>query len=189
MSGPQFTIFGNKYHMGSYILLIRVSSPIELAFGRFQQGRVFAIPKGDYLYIGSALGEGTPLAHRLCRHASRSGIKPNHKIRAVMMHRFVEEELMEKDAKKISDKKLRWHIDYLLDRTEAEITHVVIIRSPIRLEQKLSDFLDSLQETSAIAPRLGAQDARSGTHILCITSGQRILELVHRYLSTLDPVL
>ncbi len=187
MSSSQFTIFGNRYRMGSYVLLIRVSSPIELAFGRFQKGRVFAIPKGDYLYIGSALGEGTPLAKRLCRHASRSGTRPHHKIRAVMMYSFVEEKLMEKGTQMVAGKKLHWHIDYLLDRTEAEIIRVVIIRSPMRLEQKLSEFLELLQETSAIAPRLGAQDARSGSHILCITDGERILELLQQHIPTLEP--
>lgn len=189
MSGPQFTIFGNKYRMGSYILLIRVSSSIELAFGRFQQGKVFAIPKGDYLYVGSALGKGAPLAKRLCRHASRSSARPHHKIMGVMMHRFVEEELMEKEAHMPAGKKLRWHIDYLLDWTEVAITHMVIIRSPMRLEQKLSEFLEMLHETSVIAPRLGAQDAKSGSHLLRITDGKRILELLNEYISSLEPAL
>ena len=58
MYDQQFTIFGSKYRMGSYILLIRVSKPFELAFGRFQNGKLFTIPEGDYLYIGSALGGG-----------------------------------------------------------------------------------------------------------------------------------
>ena len=50
MSKEQFTIFGTKYRMGSYILLIRVSRPFELVFGKFQQGKLFTIPEGDYHY-------------------------------------------------------------------------------------------------------------------------------------------
>ena len=89
MSGSQFTIFGNKYTMGSYILFIRISSSFQLAFGRFQKSRLFSIPDGDYLYIGSALGKtGDPLARRLIRHASRSNGKPPHKIQSEIIKLF-----------------------------------------------------------------------------------------------------
>ena len=98
MSKEQFTIFGTKYRMGSYILLIRVSRPFELVFGKFQQGKLFTIPEGDYLYIGSALGggkRGAPLGRRLLRHASRSGSQTPHAIRSAMITLFQTEDFME----------------------------------------------------------------------------------------------
>ena len=183
MSIDQFTIFGSKYRMGSYILMIRVSRACELVFGRFQQGKLFTIPEGDYLYIGSALGggkSGAPLARRLLRHASRAGSHAPHEIRAAMMTLFQKEKFMETNAIEPSEKKLRWHIDYLLERKEAEIDHIVIIRSPMRVEQKLSGLLEPLPETALIAPRLGAQDSRNSTHLLRITNREQIFELLRQ---------
>jgi Uri superfamily endonuclease len=69
-------------------------------------------------------------------------------------------------------------LQYLLDRPEAEIIHIVIIRSPMKMEQQLSELLESLEETSLLAPRLGAQDALNSTHLLRITDRKRILELL-----------
>jgi Uri superfamily endonuclease len=189
MIREQFTIFGSKYRMGSYILLIRVSKPFELVFGRFQQGKLFTIPEGDYLYIGSALGgvnKGSPLARRLLRHASRSGANAPHAIRAAMMTLFQREEFMESGAIEPSEKKIRWHIDYLLEQREAEIDHIIIIRSPLRLEQQLSELLQPLPETSLIAPGLGAQDSRNSTHLLGLTNRQQILELLRTTISAMQ---
>jgi Uri superfamily endonuclease len=181
MSDTQFTIFGNKCRMGSYILFVRISSPFQLSFGRFQQGKLFTIPESDYIYIGSALGggkSGNPLARRLIRHASRSAEKPPHEIRAALKQFFSKDDVTINRTIEPLTKKLHWHIDYLLDRPEAEIIHIVIIRGPMKMEQKLSELLESLQETSLLAPRLGAQDARNSTHLLRITDRKRILELL-----------
>ncbi len=185
MSAQQFTIFGTKYRTGSYILLIHLSDSLRLAFGRFQQGKLFTLPEGDYLYIGSALGKnmgGAPLARRLIRHASRSGGKVPHAIREAMVMLFREENDSENRIIAASDKKLRWHIDYLLDHNEAEIDHVVIIRNPLRVEHMLAELLEPLPETALIAPRLGAQDTRNSTHLLRITNRERILELLRQSL-------
>ena len=106
MSAEQFTIFGTKYRCGSYLLLIHLSKPIQLAFGRFQQRKLFTLPEGEYLYIGSALGKsGSPLAQRLLRHASRSYAQQPHAIRAPMVTLFMQEGLIEKQALNAHEKK------------------------------------------------------------------------------------
>ncbi len=182
MASSEFTLFGNNNRMGSYLLLTHLSESVQLAFGRFQQGKLFTIPQGDYIYIGSALGEsksGSPLARRVIRHTSRSGGKPHHRIRETMLNLFSEKNVMGTGDINPSPKKLRWHIDYLLDLPEAEITHIVLIRSPLRIEQKLAELLEQLDETSLIAPRLGAQDTKTSTHILKLTNQKRILEVLH----------
>lgn len=182
MTVKQFTIFGNKYRIGSYILLIELSSALQLAFGRFQDGRVIPIPEGEYLYIGSALGKeeraGNPLARRLTRHASRSEGKKPHKILPQIQKLFASGEIAGKKGSAPSAKKLRWHIDYLLDRAEAEITHIVIIQSPLKLEHKLSELLEASNDTSILAPRLGARDTKNSTHLLQVTDQNRILDLL-----------
>ena len=186
MTCSQFTIFGSKYPMGSYILFIRISSSFQLAFGRFQHSRLFTLPVGDYLYIGSALGSrGNPLARRLIRHASRSkGVQP-HEIQASLIQFFSENHASLNCTVEPTAKKLHWHIDYLLEHREAEITHIVILRHPEKMEHHLSEFLASLQETSLVAPRLGAQDTRNSSHILRITDQQRILEQLEQYIPVL----
>ncbi|MEI8187227.1 MAG: DUF123 domain-containing protein [Chlorobiaceae bacterium] len=186
MSVSQFTIFGNKTPMGSYILFIRVSSSIQLAFGLFQQSRLFTVPEGDYLYIGSALGKtGNPLARRLTRHASRSGDKPPHEIRAAIINIFSGHGAARNCVLEPADKKLHWHIDYLLEQSEAEITHIAMIQHPEKLEDKLSEFLASLHGTSPLAPRLGAQDTRNSSHILSLSDWQEVLEQLRQYIPAL----
>lgn len=183
MYQQQFTIFGRNYRMGSYILLIRVSKPVELAFGMFQHGRRFKIPEGDYLYIGSALGsgkKGAPLARRLLRHASRSAGQAPHGIRSALMRLCCDDHFIETAAINPSEKKLRWHADYLLDRHEAEIDHIIIIRSPLRVEQQLSKLLEALPETALLARGLGAQDTPNSTHLLSISDRKTLLELLQK---------
>lgn len=183
MSVRQFTIFGNKYRMGSYILLIRLSCSVKLAFGRFQFGRLITFTGGEYLYIGSALGKeestGSPLARRVIRHASRSEEKKPHKIRPALLQLFSGDDFASSSNRAPSTKKLRWHIDYLLDLPEAEITHIVIMRSPLKLEDKLSELLESSNATSIVATHLGAGDTRNSTHLLKITDHNQILDLLH----------
>jgi Uri superfamily endonuclease len=54
---------------GTYVLWLRLEAAREIAFGRL--GR-FALPAGDYLYVGSARGPGG-LRARLGRHLQGSG--------------------------------------------------------------------------------------------------------------------
>jgi Uri superfamily endonuclease len=188
MSGQQFSIFGNKYHTGSYILFIRVSCPLQLAFGRFQHGRLINIPEGNYLYIGSALGgerSGSPLARRLIRHASRSGNSVAHHIRSAIIKLFSENNLTEKLCQAPLKKTVRWHIDYLLDREEAEISHIVIIRTKLNLELKLAEFLESLDETTILAPHLGAGDTRNSTHLLRLVNQEAVLDQLRAYIASI----
>ena len=67
---------------GAYALVIKVESPLELHIGSLG---LFSFKKGFWIYVGSAMGDGsTSLAHRLARHFRK-------------------------------EKKKHWHIDYLLE--------------------------------------------------------------------------
>jgi Uri superfamily endonuclease len=183
MAASRFTIFGEIHRMGSYLLVIHLEKAVQLAFGKFQHGTLFTIPEGDYLYIGSALGgatSGAPLARRVLRHASRSGGKAHHHIRDAMLQLFLEQRLLERTVMTPSVKKLRWHVDYLLDLPEAELIHVVLIRSPLRIEQKLAELVEKLDGISRIAPRLGAQDTKGSTHLLKLANCERLLDQLCR---------
>ena len=172
----QFTIFGEKSREGTYILLIDLSAQVEVSFGRFLGGRKVRIEPGKYLYVGSALGGGKgtfPMAARLLRHASRSGNARPHALRRELLDRFISMGYQAPGKK--GDKKLHWHIDYLLDLPEAEIAHVVMLMGPSRIEHRLSELVASMPGASTVADRLGAQDARSGTHLFRISDPVTLL--------------
>jgi Uri superfamily endonuclease len=65
-----------------------------------------------------------------------------------------------------SIKRLHWHIDYLLERPEAEIAGVLAILTVSRLEPEIAERLATCQRTAALAPGLGAADQKAGTHLL-----------------------
>lgn len=181
MSGrqPEITILGEGCGAGTYLLLVRLHSPLSLSFGRFLGGRPIALPAGEYLYLGSALGaakSGSPLARRMLRHASRSGRKPQHPLRRLMVREFRRIGLLEGPVGPAPEKRLRWHVDHLLDRREAEIVHAVAIRSPLRLEDPLSLILNTHPGAEAVAPRLGAMDAKSGAHLLRLHDAPAVLD-------------
>ena len=172
----QYTIFGQNSRQGSYVLLIELDRDIEVAFGKFRNGSPIGLDAGNYLYVGSALGGAKgrfPLASRLLRHASRSDGQPAHAIRAALLELFMSWEYRQPAGQGM--KKLHWHIDFLLDRKEAEIQHAFIFPGASRLETQLAELLATMPETAPIADRLGAQDATSGTHLLRIDDAAALL--------------
>jgi Uri superfamily endonuclease len=186
----QFTIFGDNYRQGSYILVITVIETLSIVFGRFRNGMPLSVPAGKYLYIGTALGSGTkasPLASRLLRHTARSAGKPVHPVRKDLLDFFALRN-PECNARKHShqdQKKLHWHVDYLLDRQETSITGIVMILSPLRIEQRLAELIGSMPEVSIIAERLGAQDASKGTHLLRISNVHALYERMNHWIPPL----
>jgi len=173
----QFTTFGNISRAGSYLLFIDLRAPVRVSFGRFMGGMEFPLDRGCYLYVGSALGSGRgafPLATRLLRHASRSGDRVPHSISGELLNHF--RSMGFDPGRKASAKRLHWHIDYLLDPPEAEISQIVMVTEPSRLEHRLASLVASIPGTSPVADRLGAQDASSGTHLFKVADPADLLE-------------
>ncbi len=85
-----FCCWGAASQGGVYLLRLNVSQPVAVQFGRFQNGRLFLVPPGDYLYVGSALGQkgSASLARRLLRHASRGDAHRPHPVRQEMLTLF-----------------------------------------------------------------------------------------------------
>ena len=67
-------------------------------------------------------------------------------------------------------KKLRWHVDFLLDDESANLQHIYLLRSARRLEHELAEMLLGDPASSIIAPGLGAQDHRGSTHLFRISA-------------------
>ena len=63
---------------GVYVLRLAAGAPLLVRFGRYAGGRAIAVPAGECLYVGSALGArgAVALAGRLLRHATRTWPPP-----------------------------------------------------------------------------------------------------------------
>ncbi len=177
-------IMGEESQAGTYVLRVRLSEDAKLQFGRFRKSKLILLPAGDYTYVGSALSEkgSTSLARRLVRHATRSGDKPPHLIRDVMIFQFQACELGPKNPLPKSSKKLFWNIDYMLDLVTAEIINIIAIRSPIRLESTIAKYLEQNTATQIIEKGLGANDSPKNTHVLRIDDEDRYWESIANYI-------
>ena len=93
---------------GSYCLGIRVIENIKIRIGALGE---ISFPKGDYVYVGSALNS---LDTRIQRHKRTNQGKGN------VIH---------------------WHIDYLLSHPKARLKSVYAIESSDRVECKIAQTL------------------------------------------------
>jgi len=156
-------VVGGESLGGTYLLRMRVAQNIEVRFGRFQGGEPVLIPRGEMLYLGSAM---RGLASRVLRHALRSGDKLPHGLYEPLLTEMQKVGLVNGRFRPPTQKKPHWHIDYLLDETPVTLTHTILIRSQERLENKLGEWLLAQPELFLLVPGLGASDVRGHTHLL-----------------------
>lgn len=164
---------GNQTSRGIYLLRITVVAPLTVTFGRFQGGHPIPISPGDYLYIGSALGQRGPtsLAGRLLRHATRSGSLPAHAIRTPLVTQLQEGGLItDNKGKTPPNKHCFWHIDYLVDQLAAEIIQIIALRTSRQLEAQLARRLACDPVVAPVAPGLGASDDPQATHLVQVVA-------------------
>ena len=95
-----------------------------------------SFPSGFYNYIGSAMGNAsTSLENRIKRHISPP-----------------------------EDKKIHWHIDYLLKDQECLIKRIYIIPSQQRLECFLAREIQEVSDSSVT--NFGSSDCECESHLL-----------------------
>jgi len=157
---------GNRALEGAYVLRVQVAGDLQVHFGRFQQGRPLTLTSGTYLYVGSAMGGGAPLGRRIVRHLTRCEPLPPHRLRQIFISTFTGVAPHAGDLLPRRPKRLHWHIDYLLDHLQAEVTGVIALRSQLRHEATIAAQLAADPTTSPVAPGLGASDNRGATHLL-----------------------
>jgi Uri superfamily endonuclease len=167
---PRVVIHGEDTPGGVYLLRIRLAADLEVTFGRFHNGEPLPLQAGEYIYIGSAHGTRgvSTIANRLLRHAARSDGKPPHQIREELQESLSKADLA---GKLPSGKTVRWHIDYLLDLPEAEITGILAFRTTEKIEKKLAESLEAEPHTHPVAPGLGASDHPGHSHLLRFEGG------------------
>ncbi len=167
------TVLGSGDLGGTYVLRVEVKRDLRVGFGRFMKGRKIAVPAGVYVYVGSAMGSDRSLGRRLARHATRSGRRSKHKMRDEII------EVFGADVLPKGIKQLRWHVDYLLDRREVILTDVIAIRSAVRLEGVIAEFL--MMNGEIIEKGLGASDDPGRTHLLKVSAGMGWWEKVVKH--------
>jgi Uri superfamily endonuclease len=97
------------------------------------------LPRGYYTYTGSALGKGAQsLNGRIQRHLSRS------------------------------NKKKRWHIDYLLSEGHVKIVSVIAGPTPKKAECEINQYIRERLHATIPIQRFGSSDCthRCGSHLL-----------------------
>ena len=150
---------------GIYLLRIVAQAAQSIVFGRFRHGQPIVVQSGQYLYIGSALdARGAPsLAHRVLRHLTRTNGQPPQLLRDQLAAYFA--------IQPPKEKRLRWHIDYLLDHAQVHVDanrdvahYAPAIISPVKRRSR--DHLNQLPFCHPVAPGLGASDHPGSTHLL-----------------------
>ena len=183
-----FCCWGAESQGGIYLLRLSVVESLRVQFGRFQQGQPIDVPPGDYLYVGSALGQkgSGSLARRLLRHASRSDVANPQPIRQQMLALFPQIGLGPTPLRPPTGKKLRWHVDFLLDEAAVELRAIYFVRAEKRntelngggtelrgeraLETAVARYLLTLPPITPLVPGLGSTDDPGGTHLLRVTA-------------------
>lgn len=158
-------IVGNVGRQGCYLLRLRLRDNLDLAFGRFAGGCAFPLPAGEYLYVGSAMGQrgASSLPNRLLRHATRSEDRHPHAIRDDLLAMLTAVGLSTIPPKQ---KRCHWHVDFLLDQSAVTLTQIYMVCAPFPVEHALADWLATQPETAVIVSGLGASDHRGATHLL-----------------------
>jgi len=159
----KIVVLGDSSQGGAYVLRLGAQSTVTMPFGRFRKGKLITIPRGELLYVGSAL---KGLSRRLIRHASRSGERSPHPIRAHMLELFPQIGLTKDGRTSLGEKRLRWHVDHLLDHEKVQLIQVFVLRSVTPLEKSMGQMLEREPATFVIERGLGANDFPGNTHLL-----------------------
>ncbi len=118
---------------GSYILVLFLSKKVEIEIGALGALSFF---KGYYLYVGSAMGNfgSATLENRVKRHLTDS-----------------------------ANKKIHWHIDYLLNDEFFLITKLYIVPSLMRLECVIAR--DIMEVSDSFIKNFGSTDCSCKSHL------------------------
>lgn len=159
---PALVGLGAPGPSGIYLLRLHVSRPLRLALGALHGGKPFVFPPGPYLYVGSALAcrGATSLPRRLLRHASRRDGLPHPLQRPLR--------LAYPGHRPPAHKRLRWHVDYLLEPPGANLTHALLLHTGRPLERAFAAWVQQRPFITAPVRGAGASDAPGQTHLFAV---------------------
>jgi Uri superfamily endonuclease len=118
---------------GSYILVILLNKDNEIIIGALG---IIKFKKGFYFYVGSAMGNygSSTLLNRVKRHISNK-----------------------------DDKRIHWHIDYLLNNIHTIITKIYLIPSIENLECYIAQELSKI--CTGYITNFGSSDCKCISHL------------------------
>jgi Uri superfamily endonuclease len=139
---------------GIYALIIKLPKSTRIKIGKMGS---FLFKEGTYLYVGSALGQGSSsLEGRIRRHI---------KIK----------------------KKAFWHIDYFLQSNISRITHIMLATSTTNMECKIVKRIEKNLHASIPVEKFGSSDCSCTTHFFKINDGNvNLLDKLERILLEFD---
>ena len=123
---------------GSYVLVIRIKKRVKIKIGSLGE---FEFNRGYYFYSGSAMGKNG-LFNRVKRHLTK---------------RVTTNTIMEV----IGEKKLKWHIDYLLE--VGDVIGIKISEKHENLECKAAGILHSIADE--LYYKFGSSDCHCISHL------------------------
>ena len=128
---------------GSYILVIFLSKNVKIEIGALG---ALSFSKGYYLYVGSAMGNigSSTLENRVKRHLSDS-----------------------------ANKKVHWHIDYLLNDELFFITKLYIVPSLTRLECVIARDIQEVSDS--LIKDFGSTDCSCKSHLFYFTQFRKFM--------------
>ena len=132
---------------GIYTLIIQLKASANIVIGAL--GRII-LPKGTYLYTGSARGSGvSSIEGRISRHLRKT-------------------------------KKNFWHIDYLLKHELVQVLAVVYSETKRNLECKVNESICRVLKASPPAVRFGSSDCACKTHLLQVADAGPVEQLIRQ---------
>jgi len=130
---------------GIYTLIIQLKASVSIKIDALGPIR---IPKGTYLYTGSARGSGaSSIEGRISRHLRKT-------------------------------KRNLWHIDYLLNHELAQIIAVVYSETKRSMECKVNESICGGLRASFPAAHFGSSDCACQTHFLQVADGRIVEQLI-----------
>ncbi len=141
---------------GSYLLFVAVERSLDLEVGAL--GTIH-LKRGSFIYSGSAMGG---LHARTLRHLCRSGGKPQSLRRRLTA-------FLGQPERPTHPKRLRWHIDYLLEHEAARVAALSLLPDQ-QVECQLAMALQNELGATIPHPGFGSGDCheKCGAHLMAL---------------------
>jgi len=128
-------------------LIIQLKASVNMKIGAL--GRI-GLPKGAYLYTGSARGSGvSSIEGRISRHLHKT-------------------------------KRNFWHIDYLLNHELSQILAVVYLETKRSIECKVNESIRRELKAYSPAAHFGSSDCACQSHLLQVADKRSVGQLIRK---------